>query len=121
MGTETICIKVAQHLPSVVDGDLPAEVSTHIESCLRCHVEASRYRKIARELEKLASQKAEPPVDLVAPVLEGIEEEDHRRSRFRIAALGIGLGSFVVALGTVAGIALRLRHRIPTPSLARAS
>ncbi len=112
MTNETVCLQTAQMLPGIVDGDLPAAVVKHLESCLRCQAEASRYRKIQRELEKLRFQVAEPPVDLVAPVLAALDQAVARRSRIRIAAVGIGVGSALVALGTVAGIALKLRHRV---------
>lgn len=120
MTTEAVCLEISQYLPGIVDGDIPREAAAHVEKCLRCQAEASRYRRIARELEKLAELKAEPPVDLVQPVLSALQEQAARRSRFKIAALGIGLGSAVVALGTVAGIALRIRHRVPVPRLANA-
>ncbi len=112
MTTENLCIQTAQFLPGIVDGDIPAAAAKHLESCLRCQAEASRYRKISRELSKLRNQVAEPPMDLVAPVFEALEHATARRSKLKIAALGIGVGSVVVALGTAAGIALRLRHRV---------
>jgi anti-sigma factor RsiW len=121
MTNDSLCLQAAQLLPGIVDGDIPPAVMRHLETCLRCQAEASRYRKIARELEKLKSQVAEPPIDLVAPVFEALEHATARRSKLKIAAVGIGVGSVVVALGTVAGIALKLRHRVAAAGLAPAS
>ncbi|MER3395846.1 MAG: hypothetical protein C4318_00035 [Acidimicrobiia bacterium] len=120
MSNETACLRAAQLLPGVVDGDIPKPVAKHLRSCIRCQAEASRYRKIARELAKLNSQFATPPMDLVGPVLDALDNASARRSKLKIAAVGLGLGSVVVALGTVAGIAIKLRHRV-APGLAPAS
>lgn len=114
MTNETVCLQVAQLLPGIVDGDVPSAVLKHLDTCLRCQAETSRYRKIARELDKLRDQISEPPIDLVAPVFDALEHASARRSKLKIAALGIGVGGAVVALGTVAGIAIKLRHRVVT-------
>lgn len=118
MNNETLCLQIAQLLPGIVDQDVPTAVVRHLDTCLRCRAEASRYRKIARELEKLQHQLSEVPIDLVAPVLDALEEATARRSKLKIAALGIGVGGVVVAVGTLAGIALRLRHRAVPSGLA---
>jgi hypothetical protein len=75
------CEEVAARLPSIMAGAAAAdhEVVEHVETCLRCHAELSRYHKLLRMLGQLRSQAVDPPPGLLADVIEALDAAARRR------------------------------------------
>jgi hypothetical protein len=53
-------------------GALPGPLATHIASCLRCQADQARYRRLRRELSRLAQRSDVAPVSVVPSVEHAI-------------------------------------------------
>jgi hypothetical protein len=118
--TAVHCDEVAARLPAIMSGAAPAdaEIVSHVETCLRCHAELARYRKLLRMLGQLRSQAVDPPPGLLADVLEALDAAARRRVvRSLLTGRRIAYGSGVAAAVTAATLVLLLRER--TSRLAR--
>jgi anti-sigma factor RsiW len=105
------CDAVRSLLPGVMDGDLPADVTAHTGTCLRCQAEIAQYRRMGRALRSLEPQMAVAPLGLHQSVMRAVAEAQGRAHVWKGALIGAG-GFLVAAAGTTAGILLsRARHR----------
>lgn len=112
------CDEVAARLPAIMAGGAPADadVVTHVETCLRCHAELARYRKLLRMLGQLRSQAVDPPPGLLAEVIEALEAAARRRVvRSLLTGRRIAYASGVAATLTAATLVLFLRERATRP------
>lgn len=102
-----LCQVVDRALPAAT-GDvagLPVALRTHVESCLRCQVEVTRYRKLARHLAALADVLVPAPPALVPAVMELIGASDPAMGDdigSRVGRAAAAAGALVAAAGTVA-------------------
>jgi hypothetical protein len=96
----TQCEEIAVLLPEAVDAAEPVALPTrrHIESCLRCQAEVSRYRRMLRGLQLLRTQYLEPTPGLLTQTLAAIGEASERR-----AIRSILTGRRVAYAGAIAG------------------
>ena len=49
-------------------GALPGPLATHVSECLRCQAELARYRRLRRELGRLAQRREVAPISIAARV-----------------------------------------------------
>jgi hypothetical protein len=80
-GVDITCEEASSELPLVLEGGLRASgpLVSHVESCLRCQAELSRYRRLVRLLHQLQAPDIELPAGLVAEVLTALEQAANRR------------------------------------------
>jgi anti-sigma factor RsiW len=112
------CDDVTRVLPETVDGSVPVDlrVQRHIESCLRCQAEVTRYRRMLRGLHDLRGQYVEPPPALLAQTFAALDEMGEQRavrsllSRRRFAAYG-GAAMAAGAAATTVVLIARSRRR----------
>lgn len=117
------CGEVSERLSTMIDGEeTDPRASAHLQTCLRCQAELARYRKLARLVRQVGSQRVEPPSELLAQVLaalervaqEGVERSLHARRR---AAYLAGLAAAAGAAGAAGAILVVTRGRArPTPA-----
>jgi hypothetical protein len=115
------CEDVAGLLPEAVDAETgvhPA-VHGHIESCLRCQAELTRYRRMLRALHVLRTRYLATDPGLLAQTLAALSEEGERRamrsllSGRRLAYVGAIGGAVAAAGATTAALVLaRSRRRV---------
>ena len=116
------CEEVGRVLPQVVDVEAGAEVfdldvQRHIDSCLRCQAEVTRYRRMLRGLHQLRASYVEPSPGLLAQTLAVLDDADeHRAVRAllkgrRLAYAGAIGGAAVAAVATAVVLAGRSRRR----------
>lgn len=116
--TAVRCDEIAARLPAIMAGGAPAdgEVVAHVETCLRCHAELARYRKLLRMLGQLRSQAVDPPPGLLAEVIEALDAAARRRVvRSLLTGRRIAYASGVGAALTAATLVLLLRERVSRP------
>jgi hypothetical protein len=94
----------------------PADVQTHLESCLRCQAELARYRRLLRALQLLRTRYLEPAPGLLAQTLASLEEAGEQRAVRSIAtgrrlAYAGAIGGAAVAAGAAATAMLVARSR----------
>lgn len=102
-----ICQVVDRALPAASGeiAGLPVALRTHIESCLRCQAEVTRYRKLARHLAALSDVVVPAPLALAAAVMEQIGAPDAATGDdpgSRVGRAAAAAGALVAAAGTVA-------------------
>lgn len=96
------CDDVTRVLPETVDGSVPVDltVQRHIESCLRCQAEVTRYRRMLRGLHDLRGQYVEPPPGLLDQTFAALDETAERRAlRSLLSARRLAYGGAAVAAG----------------------
>jgi anti-sigma factor RsiW len=98
-----------------------SEVVSHVETCLRCHGELARYRKMLRMLGQLRAQQVDPPAGLLAEVLGALDEAAHRRAirsalTGRRLAYGGGIAG-ALAIAVSALVVLVARERAARPEV----
>lgn len=81
----------------------PYASDEHVASCLRCQVEAIRYRHLLRRLGAMRDELIEAPAGLHASVMARLHsgEDDHRKPIGReaaVAAAGLAAVAGAVAL-----------------------
>ena len=81
----------------------PDAADEHVASCLRCQVEAIRYRHLLRRLGAMREEVIEAPVGLHPSVMARLSagEDDHRKPIGReaaVAAAGLAAVAGAVAL-----------------------
>ncbi len=117
------CVTVAEALPGIVDGATVAgaDISRHVETCLRCQAELAQYRKVLRALHQLRTEVLEPAPGLLPDILSSIGAASERGAmRFlltgRRAAYvgGIAAATAAGAAGAIV-LATRARHRKDLP------
>jgi hypothetical protein len=99
------CRAVRMRLPSLdADTGVVEPFASHVESCLRCQVEMTRYRSLQRSLAGLATQVETAPDGIVAYVEARLATEDVSLDRppARLGRLAGAAGAVVAAAGTVA-------------------
>lgn len=110
------CEDASRHLTKVVDGVdlLPSEVTEHVQRCLRCQVEAIRYRRVGRTMRQLATQVASPGPGLAVDILSLIEAAEasagDRPSRYRRAAY-VAAAATATAAGAAGALAIARSRR----------
>jgi hypothetical protein len=95
-------------MPSFVDSGPRGQLKEHIDSCIGCQAEASRYRSLSRIIGSFASEKYEPPFDLVPGVM-GSLERPYDEAKRRVKA-GVAAGAAVAVAGAVV-VARLVRRR----------
>lgn len=78
--TSPVCDEIASTLGDYAEGveTAPAEVRTHVESCLRCQAELVQYRRLLRNLHNLRTEVLEPAPGHLAAVLANLEAAGER-------------------------------------------
>ena len=115
-GTIT-CSAVAEALPGIVDGAkvADAELSRHVEACLRCQAELAQYRKVLRALHQLRTEVLEPAPGLLPDIFASLEAAGERRAmRFLLTgrrAAYVGGIAAATAAGAAGAIVLTTRAR----------
>jgi len=115
------CDDVARALPDLVDGDVvDVAVERHIETCLRCQAELTRYRRMLRGLRELRTRFLEPAPGVLAQTLAALEEAGERsaaRSIVTSRRLAVAGASVALAAGAVSAVLLaRSRRRSLRPA-----
>ena len=112
------CEEMALLMPATVDGDAPVAlpVQRHIESCLRCQAELSRYRRMLRGLQLMRTQFLEPAPGLLATTLAAVSEASEQRAIRSLLtgkrlAYSAAIGGAVAAAGATAVAVLVTRAR----------
>jgi anti-sigma factor RsiW len=112
-----VCDVVADLLPAIVDGQEPprADVSAHVEGCLRCQAELVQYRKLLRALQLLRTEVLEPAPGLLGEILASLGEAGEQRA-VRAALRGrrvayVGGIAAATAAGAAGAIVLASRAR----------
>ena len=103
------CDEVARRLPAIMSGVAAADqdVVSHVETCLRCHGELARYRKMLRMLGQLRAQHVDPPASLLTEVLGALDEAAHRRVvRSALTGRRLAYGGGIAGALVIAGSAL---------------
>lgn len=95
-------------MPSFVDSEARGQLKEHIDSCISCQAEASRYRSLSRIIGSFSSETYEPPFDLVPGVMASLDRPYHEATR-RVKA-GAAAGAAVAVAGAVV-IARLVRRR----------
>jgi hypothetical protein len=116
--TAVHCDDIAARLPAIMAGAAPADddVVSHVETCLRCHAELARYRKLLRMLGQLRSQSVDPPPGLLAEVIGALDAAARRRVvRSLLTGRRIAYASGVAAALTAAALVVLLRDRAARP------
>ena len=103
--TETVTCPVAEPWIPVLAGDddlagVPATVTAHAATCLRCQADVAHYRRLVRDLRGLRGERLVPPQDGLAATLDALHHQPGRR---QAAYLGIG-GAVATAAGAAAGV-----------------
>ena len=111
------CDEVAAVLPALLDGESRnLAVERHVESCLRCQAELTRYRRLLRTLQQLRTRFLEPQPGYLAETLVALEEVAERSvirsalSGKRLAFAGAGT-AVATAAATAAVLIARSRRR----------
>ncbi len=112
------CDQVADLLPQIVEGTVPADrrIVHHVDACLRCQAELAQYRRLLRAVHQLRTQVLEPAPGLLTEILAGLEEAGERgalRSLLtgrRVAYLS-GLAVAAGAAGAAGALVLANRSR----------
>ena len=108
------CESVSDALAAAAGGDRaigPAELD-HLESCLRCRVEQSRYRRLMDAMYLLRESPA-PDARLESQILVHLDRYGHRwawETRPRVAAT-VAAGAAAGAAAAAGLIAFTARHR----------
>jgi hypothetical protein len=110
------CTEIALVLPSILDGESPAEESVveHVSECLRCQCELAKYRKLLRLLNQLRAVHVEPPPGTVVDILGAIEQAAQRRvvrsvlTRRRLAYAG----ALAAPVGAIVAVAVARHSRL---------
>jgi len=115
------CADVVPELPRILDDGLPATAPlvAHVETCLSCQAELSRYRRLVRLLGQLGDTEVDPPPGVVADVL-AVVREAARRGMVRSVLTGRRLayaGTVAAAAGAAVGLVALARaygrHVVP--------
>jgi anti-sigma factor RsiW len=74
------CEQVVEELPDIVDGRHPAnaEVTAHVQGCLRCQAELVQYRKLLKALHNLRTEVLEPAPGTLSGILARLEATGER-------------------------------------------
>jgi hypothetical protein len=113
------CDEVASRLPSIMAGAVVADsaVVEHVETCLACHAELARYRKMLRMLGQLRFQPADPPPGLLADVLEALDAAARRRVvRSLLTGRRVAYASGIAGAAAVAALVVAARVRSTRPA-----
>ena len=119
MNLHPTCRIVAIRLAGVDDvGELSDRMSGHVATCLRCQVEAARYRSLQRRLGALAKRPHRAPEGFVASVVrrlpDPVEVLSSRRRRpilpSRATVTAAATGAAVVATAGTLAVLLRRLH-----------
>ena len=111
------CEDVALRLPAILDGHADASPSTvaHIEACLRCQVELSRYRRLVGLLAKLRDDEVSLPSGALAEILTDVRHAARRRMiRSALGRRQVAYTTGVLVVGALAVVIGVLRAR-PAP------
>jgi hypothetical protein len=117
MRTEITCESVAEVLPKIVEGgNADANLTSHVESCLRCQAELVQYRKLLRSLHQLRTEVLEPAPGTLTTILANLEAAGERgaiRSMLtgRRAAYVGGIAVATAAAGAAGALVLASRAR----------
>lgn len=109
------CDEVALALPGIMGGVAFADgpMVGHVETCLRCQAELSRYRALLRMLDQLRVSEIDPPPGLLADLLGALEAAAKRRAvRSALTGRRIAYGSGIAGtVGIAALVVLAARAR----------
>ena len=111
------CVTVAEALPGIVDGAsvAGADISRHVETCLRCQAELAQYRKVLRALHQLRTEVIEPAPGLLPDIFASLGAAGERRAmRFLLSgrrAAYVGGIAAATAAGAAGAIVLASRAR----------
>jgi len=98
--------RIAQlRMPLLASDGSAGRLADHVESCISCQAEASRYRAMQRMLSTFSAERYEPPFDLVPGVMSGLDRptvEARRRVKAGAAAAVAGAVAGAVVIARVA-------------------
>ena len=108
------CRRTQRRLVAAIDGELEsARLEAHLAACLRCQAEASRYRRIAREMAGLGSAGESAPPFLAPAVAHRVAQmaaseatNDPEASGSPAAARVAVAGALAAAAGTAVAVRL---------------
>jgi hypothetical protein len=74
------CEHVAEQLGDIVDGRAPADadVTAHVQGCLRCQAELVQYRKLLKALHNLRTEVLEPAPGTLSGIFARLESAGER-------------------------------------------
>jgi hypothetical protein len=74
------CEQVAEQLGDIVDGHHPADadVTAHVQGCLRCQAELVQYRKLLKALHNLRTEVLEPAPGTLSGIFARLESAGER-------------------------------------------
>jgi hypothetical protein len=95
-----------RRMPLLVDA-VGGKLKDHVDTCISCQAEASRYRSLQRILGSFSSHRYEAPYDLVPGVMAGLQLPVAEVKR------QVKAGTAAVVAGAVAGavVIARLARR----------
>ena len=90
--------QIAQRgMPLLAEAGARGRLKDHIDSCISCQAEASRYRSLSRVIGSFSSEVYPPPFDLVPGVMASLRRPYHEAKR-RVKA---GAAAAVAVAGAV--------------------
>ena len=95
--------RIAQlRMPLLASDESPGRLREHVESCISCQAEASRYRTMQRMLSTFSRERYEPPFDLVPGVMGALdrpvaEAKKQIKAGAAAAVAGAVAGAVVIA------------------------
>ena len=74
------CDRIAELLPEIVDGHAHAnaEITSHVQGCLRCQAELVQYRKLLKALHNLRTEVLEPAPGTLSGIFARLESAGER-------------------------------------------
>ena len=99
------CDEVARELPAILDRRVGASSTTvaHVETCLRCQAELSRYRRMLRLLAQLRDDEVPLPPGALSEILANVRRMARRQAvRSALVHRRVAYATGLIALGSVA-------------------
>ncbi len=98
------CTWARRQLVELPDHEPSGRAAAHVETCLTCQVEATRYLVLHRHLANLRADLAAAPADLASRVIAGIGETRDGARGWRVEWAA---GAALALLGVAAIIRMR--------------
>ena len=96
-----------RRMPLLAESGASGRVGAHIETCISCQAEASRFRSLRRVMGTLGPELYEPPFDLAPGVMAALDRPYEAAKRSVKAGAAAGAAVAVAGAVLVARLARR--------------
>jgi len=104
------CVDAAELLAGYDELDLmPADIHSHVQSCLRCQAELSGFRKLRRSMLGLADAGLAVDPSLEHRILFALDGVDDRADHRLAVATAVTLGGLAAAAGVIVVASRQIR------------